>query len=45
MLIKKSGKQHMTEGIEAPNQGKISMLGEREMYKYLGILEPDTIKK
>ena len=40
----KSGKQQMTEGIELPNQEKIRMLGEKETYKYLGILEADTIK-
>ena len=34
----------MTEGIAQPNQGKIRMLGEKETYKYLGILEVDTIK-
>ena len=35
----RSGKGQMTEGIELPNQGKIKMLGEKETYKYLGILE------
>ena len=44
MLIKKSGKQHVTEGIELPNLEKIRTLGEKETYKYLGILEADTIK-
>ena len=34
----------MTEGIELPNQEKVRMLGEKETYKYLGILEVDTIK-
>ena len=34
----------MTEGIDKPNQGKIRTLGEKETYKYLGILEADTIK-
>ena len=33
----KNGKRHMTERIELPNQ-------EKETYKYLGILEVDTIK-
>ena len=42
MLIKKSGKRQMTE--ELPNQEKIRTLGEKETYKYLGILEADTIK-
>ena len=41
----KSGKQHLTDGMELPNQDKIRMLREREMYKCLGILEADTIKQ
>ena len=41
----KSGKRHMTDGIELPNQDKITTLGEKETYKYLGILEDDTIKQ
>ena len=35
----------MTEAIKLPNQEKIRMLGEKETYKYLGILEADTIKQ
>ena len=34
----------MTEGIQQPNQEKIRTLGKKETYKYLGILEADTIK-
>ena len=45
MLIMKSGKGHMTDGIELPNHDKIRTLGENETYKYLGILETDTIKQ
>ena len=45
MLIMKSGKRQMTEGIEQPNQEKIRILREMEIYKYLGILEADTIKQ
>ena len=41
----KSGKQHLTDGMELPNQDKIRTLEEKEMYKYLGILEADTIKQ
>ena len=41
----KSGKRQITEGIELPNQGKIRTLREKETYKYLGILEVDTIKQ
>ena len=32
----------MTEGIELPNQEKIRTFGEKETYKYLGILEVET---
>ena len=31
--------------MELPNQDKIWTLGEKETYKYLGILEADTIKQ
>ena len=41
----KSGKRHMTAGIELPNYDKIRTLGENETYEYLGILEADTIKQ
>ena len=33
------------EGIELPNQEKIRTLGEEETYKWLRILEVDTIKQ
>ena len=45
LLVMKSGKTHLTDGIEQPNQDKIRMLAENETYKYLGILEADTIKQ
>ena len=45
MLIMKSGKRHLTPGIELLNQGKIKTLEEKETNKYLGILEADTIKE
>ena len=41
----KSGKRHMTDGMELPNHDKIRTLGENETYKYLDILEADTIKQ
>ena len=41
----KSGKRHRTDGMELPNHDKIKTLGENETYKYLGILEADTIKQ
>ena len=45
MLVMKSGKQHMTDGMELLNHDKIRTLEENETYKYLGILEADTIKQ
>ena len=45
MVVRKSRKQYMTEGMELPNQEKIRTLGEKETYKYLVILEADAIKK
>ena len=45
MLVMKSDKRHMTGGMELPNHDKIRTLGENETYKYLGILEADTIKQ
>ena len=44
MLVMKSGKRHMTDGMELPNHDEIRTLGENETYKYLGILEADSIK-
>ena len=43
MLV--SGKRHQTDGMEQPNQDKIRTLGKVETYKYLAILEDDTIKQ
>ena len=45
MQVMKSGKQHMIDRMEQPNQNKIRTLGEHETYKYLVILEADTIKQ
>ena len=42
MQVMKNGKRQLTEEIELPNQENIRMLGEKETYKYLGILEADT---
>ena len=44
MLIMKSAKPQMTQGIELPNKKKIRTLGKKETYKYLKILEADIIK-
>ena len=41
----KSGKEHLTDGMELPSQDKNKTLGEKYSYKYLGILEADTIKQ
>ena len=45
MLIMKSGKRHLTDGMELPNQDKIRTLEEKETYKYFGVLEANTIKQ
>ena len=45
MLVKKSGKGHIIDGMELPNQDKNRKLGEKETYKYLGILEVHTSKQ
>ena len=41
----RSGKIQITEGIELQNQERIRKHGEKENYKYLGLLEKDTIKQ
>ena len=38
ILVMKSGKWHMTLGIKLPNQEKIRIDREKEIYRYLGIL-------
>ena len=35
----------ISDGMELPNQEKIRTLGEKETYKYLGIMEGDSIKQ
>ena len=45
MLIMRSGKRQMMEGIEIPNQEKIRTFEENENCKYLGILGADTFKQ
>ena len=44
MLVMKSGKLHQTDGIELSNK-KIKTLGEKETYKFLGILAADSIRQ
>ena len=41
----KIGKRYLTDGMELPNPDKIRKLEENETYKYLRILEADTIKQ
>ena len=45
LLVMKSCKWYITDGRELPNQDMIRTLGEKETYKFLGILEVDTIKQ
>ena len=45
MLVMKSGKRQLTDGMELPNKDKIKTFAGNESYKYLGILEADTIKQ
>ena len=45
LLVMKSGKRHLTDGRELPNQDKIRTPAENETYKYLRILEAGTIKQ
>ena len=45
MLVMKRDKRHLTDGMELRSQDKIRTLEEKETYKYLGILEADTIKQ
>ena len=42
-LVMKSG--ILCDKMELPSQDKIRKLGEKETYKYLGILEADTVKQ
>ena len=45
MLVMKSGKRHMTDGMELPNHDRIRTREENKTYKYLGFLEADTINQ
>ena len=45
-LLRKTRKEkNYNNNMELPNQDKIRTLVENETYKYLGILEVDTIKR
>ena len=41
----KSWTRHLTDRMEPPNQDKVRTPREKKTYKYLGILEPYTIKQ
>ena len=45
MLLMKRGKTKAAKGIKLPNQKSIRTLGKHGNYKYLVILEADTIKQ
>ena len=45
MLVMKTGKRQLIDRMELPNQNKIKTLAENQTYKYMGILEADTIKQ
>ena len=45
MLVMKSGKRYMTDGMELPNHDRIRTLEKKETYIYLGIMEADTSNK
>ncbi len=45
MLVMKSGKRQLTDGMELPNKDKIKTLAENKTYKYLGILEAGNERK
>ena len=45
MLVMKSGKRHITEGVELRNQVDIKLLGDKENYKYLRVFGADTMKQ
>ena len=45
ILIMKSRKWQVIEGIELSNQGKTRTLGEKETYQYLGILAAEMKEK
>ena len=45
MLVMKSGKRHRTDGKELLNQDNIRTLAGKETYKYLWVLEADTMEQ
>ena len=45
LLGMKNGNQHLSDGMKLPNQDKSRRSDKKETYKYLGVLEADTIKQ
>ena len=45
IIIMKKEKRETIEVTELPNRESIRIIGEKENYKYLGILDVDTIKQ
>ena len=45
IMVMHKGRLSMTEGIELPDNNKIRALTAQDRYKYLGVLECDTIKR
>ena len=45
MLVMKSSKQQLTDGMELLRQEKIRTFGEKETYEYLGIWEAENVKQ
>ena len=45
MLVMKSCKRYILEGVELPNQVVIRMFREKKAYKYFEILEAGAIKQ
>ena len=45
MFVVKTGKRHLMERMDTPNQDKIRTVGQKEAYKCLVILEADAIKQ
>ena len=45
MLVMKTGKRHLADGMQLSNQYKIRTHREKETNKYLGNLEADTMKQ
>ena len=45
ILNRKNGEKEILEGAELKIRKSIINIGQKEKYKYFGILEPDTIKQ